>query len=57
VGFGRVDAGIHWRQHIVQGMLLGERVAISLLTDQGHLYNENYQGFTFTKFDGTKITM
>jgi membrane-associated phospholipid phosphatase len=57
VGFGRVDAGIHWRQDIVQGMLLGERVAISLLTDQGHLYNENYQGFTFTKFDGTKITV
>ena len=57
VGFGRIDAGIHWRQDIVQGMLLGERVAISLLTDQGHLYNENYQGFTFTKFDGTKITV
>ena len=57
VGFGRVDAGIHWRQDIVQGMLLGERVAISLLTDQGHLYNENYKGFTFTKFDGTTITV
>jgi membrane-associated phospholipid phosphatase len=57
VGFGRVDAGIHWRNDIVQGMLLGERIAISLLKDQGHLYNENYQGFTFTKFDGTKITV
>jgi membrane-associated phospholipid phosphatase len=57
VGFGRVYSGIHWRQDIIQGMLLGERVAISLLSDQGHLYNENYQGFTFTKFDGTKITV
>ncbi|MGO9454088.1 MAG: vanadium-dependent haloperoxidase [Candidatus Binataceae bacterium] len=57
VGFGRIDAGIHWRNDIVQGMLLGERVAISLLKDQGHLYNENYQGFTFTKFDGTTITV
>ncbi|MGA9721422.1 MAG: phosphatase PAP2 family protein [Candidatus Binatus sp.] len=57
VGFGRVDSGIHWRQDIVQGMLLGERVAISLLADQGQLYNENYEGFTFTKFDGTKITI
>jgi membrane-associated phospholipid phosphatase len=57
VGFGRVDAGIHWRQDIVQGMLLGEAVAISLLKDQGHLYNENYNGFTFTKFDGTQITV
>jgi hypothetical protein len=40
-----------------QGMLLGEAVAISLLRDQGHLYNEHYTGFTFTKFDGTKITV
>jgi hypothetical protein len=39
-------------------MLLGEQVAISLLQDQAHLYNENYTGFTFTKFDGmTKVTI
>ena len=38
-------------------MLLGEAVAISLLRDQGHLYNEHYTGFTFTKIDGTKITV
>jgi len=42
VGFGRVDAGIHWRQDIHQGMLLGEAVAIGLLRDQEHLRNENY---------------
>jgi membrane-associated phospholipid phosphatase len=57
VGFGRVFSGIHWRQDIIQGMLLGEKVAINLLQDQAHLYNENYPGFTFTKFDGTKITV
>lgn len=57
VGFGRVFSGIHWRQDIEQGMLLGEAVAVSLLRDQGHLYNESYTGFTFTKFDGTKITV
>jgi membrane-associated phospholipid phosphatase len=57
VGFGRVFSGIHWRQDIEQGMLLGETVAISLLRDQGHLYNENYTGFTFTRFDGTRITV
>ncbi len=57
VGFGRVFSGIHWRQDIHQGMLLGEAVAISLLRDQAHLYNENYTGFTFTKFDGTRITV
>jgi membrane-associated phospholipid phosphatase len=57
VGFGRVFSGIHWRQDIIQGMLLGEKVAINLLQDQAHLYNENYTGFTFTKFDGTQITV
>jgi membrane-associated phospholipid phosphatase len=57
VGFGRMFAGIHWRQDILQGMILGETVAISLLKDQAHLYNENYKGFTFTKFDGTPETV
>jgi membrane-associated phospholipid phosphatase len=57
VGFGRIDAGIHWRQDIQQGMLLGEAVAVSLLKDQAHLYNENYTGFTFTGFNGNTITV
>jgi hypothetical protein len=37
-------------------MLLAKRVAIRLLTDQGHLYDEKHKGFTFKKFDGTTIT-
>ena len=58
VGFGRVFSGIHWRDDIKWGMMLGEQIAINLLRDQAHLYNENYTGFTFTKFDGmTKVTV
>ena len=57
IGIGRAWSGIHWRQDIQQGMLLGEAVAISLLRDQAHLYNENYTGFTFTSFDGTTVTV
>ena len=57
VGIGRSGSGIHWRQDIMQGMLLGEAVAISLLRDQAHLYNENYTGFTFTSFNGTTVTV
>ena len=57
VAFARKFAGIHWRQDAMQGMLLGEQVAISLLRDQAHLYNEDYHGFTFTTFNGEKITV
>jgi membrane-associated phospholipid phosphatase len=57
VGFGRIFAGIHWRPDAEQGMRLGEAVAISLLRDQSNLYNEDYRGFTFTKFNGEKITV
>jgi membrane-associated phospholipid phosphatase len=56
-GFGRMFAGIHWRKDVQQGMLLGEAVAISLLRDQAHLYNENYTGFTFTSFSGNQVTV
>ncbi len=55
VGVGRAFAGIHWRQDFQQAMLLGERVAVNLLQDQAHLYNENYTGFTFTGFMGNPI--
>jgi hypothetical protein len=55
VGVGRAFAGIHWRQDFQQAMLLGERVAINLLQDQAHLYNENYTGFAFTGFLGNTI--
>jgi len=37
--------------------LLGEAVAISILRDQKHTYNETFPGFTFTKFDGTTLTI
>jgi len=57
VGVGRAFAGIHWRQDFQQAMLLGEKVAINLLRDQAHLYNENYSGFTFTGFLGNSVTV
>ena len=41
----------------MQGLLLGEAVAISVLQDQRLTYNENFSGFTFHKFDGTQITI
>ena len=57
VATGRNFAGIHWRSDYTQSVLLGEAVAISLLKDQKATYNEQFAGFTFTKFDGTTVTV
>jgi hypothetical protein len=50
-------AGVHWRSDATQAMLLGEAMAISVLRDQRRCYNESFTGFTFTKLDGTRITI
>ena len=50
-------AGVHWRSDATQSMLLGEAVTISILRDQKRCYNESFGGFSFTKFDGTGITV
>lgn len=57
VALGRDMAGVHWRSDALQGLLLGEKVAISILRDQRHTYNEPFSGFTFTKFSGNTITV
>ncbi|HKI05418.1 MAG TPA: vanadium-dependent haloperoxidase [Thermoanaerobaculia bacterium] len=57
VATGRNIAGVHWRSDALESMLLGEKVAISILRDQRGCYNEKFDGFTFTKFDGLPITV
>jgi hypothetical protein len=57
IGMGRDFAGIHWRSDYDQALLLGEAVAISILRDQGATFSEKFAGFTFTKFDGTPMTV
>lgn len=57
VATGRNMAGVHWRSDAMESLKLGEAIAISLLRDQRALYNERFDGFTFTKFDGTRITV
>ncbi|MBE8986964.1 vanadium-dependent haloperoxidase [Nostoc sp. LEGE 12450] len=54
---GRGHGGIHWRSDGSASLALGEEVAISLLRDERLGYNEIFNGFTFTKFDGSKITV
>jgi hypothetical protein len=57
VATGRNIAGVHWRSDAVESLNLGEAVAIGILKDQRGLYAENFGGYTFTKFDGTTITV
>jgi hypothetical protein len=57
VALGRDMAAVHWRSDATQALLLGETLAISILRDQRRTFNESFDGFTFTKFDGTTITV
>lgn len=56
IGLGRDHAAVHWRYDYADSLPLGEAVAISMLRDMAHCWNEPFSGFSFTKFDGTKIT-
>ena len=57
VALGRNMAGVHWRSDATESLKLGEAVAISVLRDQKGCYNEQFSGFSLTKFDGTTITV
>ncbi|AGY59762.1 vanadium-dependent haloperoxidase [Gloeobacter kilaueensis] len=57
VAIGRNFAGVHWRSDAASSLPLGEALAISILRDQKGTYNEAFNGFTFTKFDGSTITI
>ena len=57
VAMGRDWAGIHYRSDAVEGLRLGESVAISVLQDLVQTYTENFDGFSFTRFDGTPVTV
>ncbi len=52
VSLGRGFAGIHWRSDTAAGLLLGEEVAIRVLSEMKGAGNELFQGFTLRRFDG-----
>ena len=57
VALGRNAAGVHWRSDANESLLLGEQVAIGILKDQRACYNETFNGFSLTRFDGTTVTV
>lgn len=54
---GRDTAGVHWRSDGINGLKLGEAVVIRTLTEMRSTYNEEFGGFSLTKFDGMTITV
>jgi hypothetical protein len=57
VALGRNTAGVHWRSDAIESFKLGEQLAIGILRDQRACYNEVFNGFSLTKFDGTTVTV
>ena len=57
IALGRDTAGVHWRSDGIEGLKLGESIAIEILKDYSKTYNESFGGFSLTKFDGTAITI
>jgi len=56
-GFGRNWAGIHWRSDASASMALGEEVGIGMLRDERTTLREPFDGFAFTRFDGSRVTI
>jgi len=57
IALGRDFEAVHWRSDAVQGLLLGEAAAISILREQRSIFNEPFHGGTFTRFDGSTVTV
>lgn len=56
IAIARDYAGVHYRQDAIQGLLLGEKVALNLLSESKLLLNEGtLTTFTLTKFDGQTV--
>lgn len=55
ISLGRDWAGVHYRSDGIDGMNLGEDVAIAMLKDMSRTYADSSDGYFLTKLDGTKI--
>jgi hypothetical protein len=57
IALGRDAAGVHYRTDGINGLKLGEKVAIGILRDYRETYHEEFKGFSLTTFDGCKVTI
>jgi hypothetical protein len=57
VAFGRDSAGVHFRRDELEGIVLGEATALSVLTDANATYHEPFEGFSLRTFDGEAVRL
>jgi hypothetical protein len=57
IAMGRDAAGVHWRSDGRGGLDLGEAIALDYLAEMRALWNERFDGFSVTRFDGTTVTV
>lgn len=55
IALARDAAGVHFRSDSIEGLKLGEAVAIALLADYRRTYNEHFDDFVLTRFNGEKV--
>jgi hypothetical protein len=55
IALGRDAAGVHFRSDSIQGLKLGEDVALALLAETSLTYSEQFDGFVLNRFDGTRM--
>jgi hypothetical protein len=55
VAFGRNFGGIHWRSDASESLRLGEELAIRYLAEDRECFNEQMEGYSLTRFDGTTV--
>ena len=57
IASGRNTAGVHWRSDGIEGLKLGEAVAMGILRDLRTTYRESFGGFSLTSFIGELVTI
>jgi hypothetical protein len=57
IALGRNIAGVHWRSDATESLKPGEEVAIRILREEHGCFNERFDGFSLTRFDGTTVTI
>lgn len=57
IAIGRNIGGVHWRSDAIEGLKLGEDIAIRLMKEERGCLNESFDGFALTKFDGNRVVL